>query len=350
VASESRTVDLDVADSVVSAKLRLEPYRFEFFQVVRLLERFFPERAAVGKYSHPVNEVARFGAHASLAFPASQIQAMDWPEKGPPRMTVNFMGLTGPEGVLPNPYTTLIIERLRASDTSSLDFFDIFNHRIISLFYQAWRKYRFDVAYEQGERNRFARQLLSLVGLGTDGLQNRQAVSDDAFVYYSGLLTQRPRCAENLRQILMDYFDVPIEIEQFSGGWYPLDTDTQCCFSEEATDSERLGSGAVVGDEVWNQQSRVRIILGPLSLDEYRSFLPDGPRWDPLRAWVRFFSNEEFDFEVKLILKREQVPACELGADGAAGPRLGWVSWAKSAPLARDPGDTVLPLYSPEGG
>jgi type VI secretion system protein ImpH len=344
VASESRTVDPDVAVSAVGARLRLEPFRFEFFQALCLLERLLPEQTPVGRFAHPAKEIAHFGAHASLAFPASQIQAMDWPENGPARMTVNFMGLTGPLGVLPNPYTALIIERLRASDTSLRDFFDIFNHRIISLFYQAWRKYRFGVACGQGERNRFSRQLLSLVGLGTEGLQERQAVPDDALVYYSGLLSQRPRSAENLRQILIDSFDVPVAIEQFSGAWYHLDTDTQCCLSEGTRESERLGSGAVVGDEVWSQQSRVRIILGPLSLEEYSKFLPDGSCWEPLRAWVRFFSNEEFDFEVRLILKRERVPACELGAEGASGPRLGWVSWVKSAPLGRDPGDTVLPL------
>jgi len=349
VASEGRTPDRDLTVSVVGAKLRREPFRFDFFQAVRLLERLRPERAPVGTYSKPSDEVAHFGAHASLAFPASQIQAMDWPEDGPAQMTVNFMGLTGPEGVLPNPYTSLMIERLRASDTSPRDFFDIFNHRIISLFYQAWRKYRFDVAFERGERNRFYRQLLSLVGLGTDGLQNRQAIPDDALVYYAGLLAQRPRCPENLRQILMDYFDVPVQIEQFAGGWYHLDPDTQCCFSLGTSDSERLGAGAVVGDAVWNQQSAVRIILGPLTLERYSDFLPDGSCWEPLRAWARFFSNEEFDFEVKLVLKRDQVPACELGADGAAGPRLGWVSWVKCAPLGRDPGDTVLPLQAAEG-
>jgi type VI secretion system protein ImpH len=175
-------------------------------------------------------------------------------------------------------------------------------------------------------------------------LQERLAMPDDALVYYSGLLTQRPRCAENLRQILADYFDVPAEIEQFAGGWYHLDPETQSCLSEETSDSDKLGSGAVVGDEVWNQQSRVRIILGPLSLDQYSSFLPDGACWEPLRAWVRFFCNQEFDFEVQLVLKRQEVPACELGADGASGPRLGWVSWMKLAPMGRDPGDTVLPL------
>ena len=349
MASESGKNNLDLAVTAVSEKLRHQPFSFDFFQAVRLLEKLLPERTPVGKFAHPGNEVAHFGAHPSLAFPASQIQEMDWPENGPLRMTVNFMGLTGPEGTLPNAYTSLIIERSRASDTSPRDFLDIFNHRIISLFYRAWRKYRLDVASERGERDRFSRHLLSLVGLGTDGLQDRQAVPDDSLIYYAGLLAQHPRSAQALRQILEDYFDVPVEIEQFAGGWYHLDPEAQCSLSEGSRESEELGFGAVVGDAVWNQQSKVRVILGPLSLERYVDFLPDGDAWQPLQAWVRFFSNEEWDFEVKLILQRDEVPACELGAEEAAGPQLGWVSWVKSAPFGRDPDDTVLALEAVEG-
>jgi type VI secretion system protein ImpH len=350
VGTESGTIDSDLAATEVGEKLRREPFSFDFFQAVRLLERFFPERTSVGQFAHPETEVARFGVHPSLAFPASQIQAMDCPEDDPVKMIVNFMGLTGPQGVLPNPYTSLIIERLRASDSSPRDFLDIFNHRIISLFYRAWRKYRFDVAYEQGERDLFSRHLLSLLGLGGEGLRDRQAVSDDALIYYSGLLAQRPRSAKALQQILADYFEVPVEIEQFAGAWYRLDPETQCRLSEGSSDSGELGFGAVVGDEVWNQQSKVRIVLGPLTLERYVNFLPDGQSWEPLRAWVQFFSNDEWDFEVKLILEREQVPACTLGAEGALGPQLGWVSWVKSAPFRRDPDDTVLALDAAKGG
>lgn len=350
MATESGTIDTDLIASELAMRLRREPFRFDFFQAVRLLERLLPDRSPVGKFEPPSKEIAHFGAFPSLAFPASQIQSMDWPDHGPLRMIVNFMGLTGPLGVLPNPYTSLLIERLRQADTSPRDFFDIFNHRMVSLFYQAWRKFRFDVAYERGERNRFSRELLSLVGLGTDGLQGRQAIPDDAMIYYAGLLGQRPRSAQALQQILSDYFEVPVEIEQASGGWYHLDPETQCCLAEGSTDSEKLGFGAVVGDEIWNQQSRVRVVLGPLSLERYREFLPDGSCWEPLRAWVRFFSNEEFDFDVKLILERKGVPPCELGADEGAGPRLGWVSWVKSAPFGRDPDDTVLALEAAERG
>jgi type VI secretion system protein ImpH len=350
VGTESGTISSDLAASEVAEKLRREPFSFDFFQAVRLLERFYPERTSVGRFAHPETEVARFAAHPSLAFPASQIQAMESPEQKPIQMTVNFMGMIGPEGVLPNPYTTLIIERVRANDFAVRDFLDIFNHRIISLFYRAWRKYRFDVACEEGERDLFSRHLLSLLGLGTDGLRDRQAVPDDTLIYYAGLLAQRPRSAQALKQILADYFDVPVKIEQFAGGWYRLDRQTQCRLLEGSSESEELGFGAVVGDEVWNQQSKVRVVLGPLTLERYADFLPHGQSWELLRAWVRFFSNDEWDFEVKLILEREQVPACTLGAEGAAGPQLGWVSWVKSVPFGRDPGDTVLALRTAEGG
>jgi len=351
VASESGTsntdlVEPDLKESAVGEKLRQEPFRFDFFQAVRLLEKLFPERTPVGRFAHPSREVARFGVNNSLAFPASQIQSMDWPENegDAPKMTVNFMGLTGPQGTLPNPYTSLIIERLRASDGTLRDFLDIFNHRFISLFYRAWRKYRLDVSAERDERDRFSRHLLSLLGLGTDGLQDRLAIPDDSLIYYSGLLAQRPRSAQALCQILTDYFSVPVKIEQFAGAWYRLDPAARCCFSDAASDSECLGLGAVVGDEVWSQQSKIRIVLGPLSLEKYLGFLPDGSNWEPLCSWVRFFSNEELDFEVKLILEREDVPACELGAEDASGPQLGWVSWLKSKPLGRDPDDTVLAI------
>ncbi len=344
MATACGTSDLDVAESAIETKLREEPFCFEFFQAVRLLERLAPQRERVGSFVNPADEALRCGAHASISFPASEIQAIDWPEGKPPQMTVNFMGMTGPQGVLPLPYSTLIIERLRAGDTTLRDFLDLFNHRMISLFYQAWEKYRFTIAYERGERDRFSHHLLDLIGLGTRGLQDRQAVLDDSLLYYSGLLGQRPRSATALRQVLSDYFDVPVEVEQFAGTWYRIDPDTQCCLEEGNRYSEQLGMGAVVGDEVWAQESSVRIKLGPMTLSRYLDFLPNGTAYEPLRALTRFFSNDEFDFEAQLILKREEVPRCELGSEDETTPQLGWVTWMKSVPMGRDPGETILQL------
>jgi len=122
-------------------------------------------------------------------------------------------------------------------------------------------------------------------------------------VHYSGLLSLQPRSATALRQILNDYFEVPVEIEQFAGSWYPLGVDAQCCLSDRNSVSQKLGEGAVVGDEIWNQQSRARIRLGPLSLERYLDFLPTGTAYEPLRALTRLFSNDLIDFEVQLILR-----------------------------------------------
>lgn len=334
---------LDLERWPIADMLDREPYRFEFFQAVRLLERMYPKRGIAGRFNHPQDEVARFCANASVAFPASQIQDLD-NSTTPPRMTVNFMGLTGPTGELPLPYSALVRDRVRERDTSMRDFFDIFNHRAVSLFYQAFEKYRFAIAYERGERDRFSHHILALIGLATPGLQGRleaAGIPDDSFLFYSGLLSLHPRSAVALRQVLMDYFGVPVEIEQFVGVWRPVEVDSQCELGEDGDYSQQLGFGAVVGDEVWDQNSTIRIRLGPLTLEQYIDFLPGAPAHDRIRTIAGFFAGNEYDMELQLILKRGEVPRCELNSEG---PQLGWTSWVKSAEFNRDPEDAILDL------
>lgn len=325
-------------------RLAQEPYVFRFFQAVRLLEQLSPNREPVGRFARPDQEAVRFKVHQSLAFPPSEIHALTLEEGQQPKMTVNFMGLTGPLGVLPIWYTNLIRERTKAKDTTLPDFLDIFNHRMISLFFHAWEKYRFSISYERGDREGLTKCLMDVTGLGTQGLQNRQDVPDDSLLFYAGLLSQKPRSAQNLAQLLSDYFDVPVEIEQFVGAWYRLDPLNQCHMDERPDYSEQVGLGAVVGDEMWDQHSRARIKIGPLSLERYLEFLPNGPAHQPLRALARFYSNGEVDFEAQLILRKDAVPLCSLGATGAESPQLGWVTWMKTGSMSRHPGDTILEL------
>lgn len=331
-------------ESPMEQVLHEDACSFEFFQAVALLQRLrMNDRQPVGHFSNPEDEAVRFRVNNSLAFPASQIQSITPQEKGSQEMKVNFMGLTGPNGVLPYCYTELILERLRAKDPAMESFFDVFNHRMISFFYRAWEKFRFPATYYRGD-DTFTHHLLDLLGLGTVGLRARQAVPDEALLHYAALFGAHARSAEALETILQGYFDVPAEVEQFAGAWYRLDPSAQCSMTEEEADSEKLGAGVVVGDEIWDQQSRVRVRLGPLNLEQYSSFLPGGAAHEPLKALVKFFANDELDFEVKLVLQRDDVPRCEVGAEDSAAPRLGWVSWLKSAPLDHNPGDTILNL------
>jgi type VI secretion system protein ImpH len=328
----------------VADALEREPYTFEFFQAVRLLSLMHPERQVVGRFSRPAEEVVHFGANPDVSFPPSQLNSLELREEGPAFMRVNFMGLTGPLGVLPLAYSELVVERLRARDRAMRDFFDIFNHRMISLFCQAWEKYRFAIPYERRERDRFSYHVLALLGLGTPGLQDRQEVPDDSLLFYSGLLALHSRSATGLRQLLSDYFGVQVEIEQFVGAWYPVDRESQCSLGDSHREEERLGFGCVVGDEVWDQQSRVRIRLGPLTLDQYLGFLPGGPAWRHIKSLTGFYAGSEYDMELQLVLRREEAPPCELQSAGGTAPRLGWTSWVKNAPFTRDPGETILEL------
>lgn len=327
----------------IEAVLHKTPQEFQFFQAVRLLERLYPNRAPVGRFVSPSKEVVRFSAHASFPFPASQIQNIDWADgTAAPCIMINFMGLTGPSGVLPLYYTELIVERLRQKDRSMLTFFDIFNHRMVSLFYQGWEKYRFAIAYERGERDRFSHHLMDLIGIGTKRLENRLAVRDDSLLFYAGLLSMHTRSAAALERILADYFEIPVEVEQFVGAWQGLRESDLCRFDRGLGVSEQLGGGAIVGDEIWNQQAGVRVKLGPLGLTQYLDFLPTGTAYDAVRSLAKFISRGEIDFEIQLILKKEEVPPCELGVEDSVAPRLGWTSWAKTKPLGRDADDTIL--------
>jgi type VI secretion system protein ImpH len=344
VATAGRTENTALARTPLGELLESEPFRFEFFQAVRLLERLAPGRAPVGRFVNPSQEVVRFEVNPSPVFPASQIQSLAIRKDGTPVLSVNFMGLVGPVGLLPLYYTELVMERTRARDHALREFLNVFHHRMISLFYAAWEKYRFNVAYERGERDRFSRHLLDLIGMGTPGLQDRQAAPDDALLFFGGLLSLHPRSAEGLEEVLADFFQVPVEIEQFVGAWYPVDEEAQCELGGRDGYSSQLGYGALVGNEIWDQQSRVRIRLGPLTFAQYRDFLPGGEAHRQLQGLAKFYAGDEHDMEVQLILKREETPACELAPAEGEGVQLGWTTWVKSAPFGRDPGDTVLVL------
>jgi type VI secretion system protein ImpH len=315
---------------------------FDFFQAVRTLERLHPNREGPGHFVDPDREVVRFSVNPSIAFPPTEIHALQLAQDGPARLSVNFFGLTGPQAVLPYEYSLLVSERLRARDAALSEFLDLFHHRLISLFYRAWERNRFTVRYEKRE-DPLLDHLLDLVGLGLD-VERRRVAARETLPSYAGLLGPQPRSALALQQLLEDMFDVPVEVEQFVGGWYRLASTDQCALGEEDDASGQLGLGAVAGDEVWDQQARVRLRVGPMNAERYTDFLPTGSAHALLRWVVRNFSRDAFDFELQLVLDRADVPGCVLGEDEAEPQPLGWSTWLRTATFARDPDDTIVRL------
>jgi type VI secretion system protein ImpH len=350
-----------------------EGYVFEFFQAVRLLERAAPQRRPVGLASPPRDEIVRFRAHLSLNFPPSSIYEIETPKAldRPPEMIVTFLGLTGPAGILPRHYTEqmLRLDRdARGPERYALRaWLDQFNHRLVSLFYRAWEKYRFILPYERGaafraEPDTFTQMLFSYVGLGLPNLRERLQVStlieeegqlckrvlaeidDLALLYYGGLLAQRPRTAVGLAALLRDYFDLPVEVQQFRGQWLRLDVDGQTRLGAANCD---MGVNVIAGERVWDRQSKLRLRLGPLHREQFDAFLPDRAPIPERKAFfllvqlARLYLGADFDFDVQLVLRKEDVPACQLSPLGL-GPRMGWNTWLSSQPRPCDATDPVF--------
>lgn len=341
MAAESRVEDSPVEQPLLEAALTGEPTGFSFFQAVRLLERLAPDRAAVGHFGDPTQEAVRFAVPPSIAFPPSEIRTLDVVSDGPAEMSVNFMGVTGPQGLLPLYYTLFVADQVRNRDPAVKEFLDIFHHRMISLFYRAWEKHKFAIAYERDRTDRVTEHLRDLIGLGAAAHRDKFPFRDESLLFYGGLLAPQPRSAAALRQLLEDYFGVTVEIEEFVGAWYPLATGSQCAIDDAA--GGRLGMGAVAGDAIWDQQGRVRIKLGPMPRGKYDQFLPGGSAFEPLRSLTRFFSNDQFGFEVQLVLAGEDVPACILGSETTPVP-LGHCSWIRTMPFSHDADQTILTL------
>lgn len=356
---------------VMAHPLFREGYRYDFFQAVRLLQRMGPNQARVGRGGPPRSEAVRFAVHNSLSFPPSTVHEVRRPssDRPVPVMVQAFLGLTGPSGVLPRHYTERLyrIEReARTPEKHALrDWLDLFNHRLVSLFYRAWEKYRFYIPFERGdegdEPDPFIQSMLSLIGLGLPPLRGRLRVAvpeatgarelaridDLVLLHYGGLLAHHPRCASGLEAILQDYFGIAARIEPFVGRWLRLEPPSQTRLGDELGNNQ-LGTSAVAGDRVWDRQSKFRVRLGPLSYAQFLEFLPDPTPIPERKAFfllahlVRLYADPGLDFEVQLVLKADDVPECRLTGPGTLGARLGWNTWLNTRPAPADAEDVVL--------
>jgi type VI secretion system protein ImpH len=276
----------------------------------------------------------RFRSRIALDFPSSEVHEIleKTDEKtGDERVEaiVNFMGMVGVSGVRPTHYTELVLDRVRHRDTSLWAFLDIFTHRTVSMFYRAWAKYRFPVGYESGD-DPFTGYLFDFAGLGTNGLRGRSNIDDESLLPYVGLIAQKPHSLNSVENILSDYFGVKAKIVQFFGQWLPLGPDD---VTRIGTQNITLGVNSITGTNVWDQQSKFRIRLGPLTFTQFQAFLPNGSARKAFLSIVKLVAGIEFDHDVQLRLLGRQVPGTVLTTRAARKPMLGWTSFLRTMPI-----------------
>jgi len=318
------------------------PHGFDFFQAVRLLELWWAREEGLTRSQMLATRLA-FRNSISLSFPASEIESLRvvWRDlnaladdaHGPGmarrlerlELTPAFISLLGTGGTLPTWYTELLTQReSEQRDNAARAFLDIFLHRTVALFYEAWRKHRLAVQYEGDRRHRFLPLMLSVAGIGDRRLRNQLSagkggVADDALALFAGSLQRRPVSARVLQQVLSHYFRIPVRLEQFIGRWFTLPRANQ---STLGMSNMQLGRNLVVGERVWQRDLRVRLTLGPLSGDRYTRFLPGGAGALALRELLALLGGPTLEYEVRLQVQANELRGISLS--GAQAPRLGW--------------------------
>jgi len=104
----------------------------------------------------------------------------------------------------------------------------------------------------------------------------------------------------------------------------------------------QLGRGAFIGGKIWDQQSRIRLRLGPLPLRRFMDFLPDGKSSSALISFTRYLVGQSLAFDVQLVLRSAEVPFCRLTDRGSSAPRLGRMAWLKTREFRIDPDDALF--------
>ncbi len=298
------------------------PYRHDFYQALRRVECLHASKPRWGRARRPADEPLRLGPDPDLTFAPAPLASLEPGRDGrPPRLQVRLFGLLGPNGPLPIHITEYARDRQRQVGDPTLGrFLDLFHHRFLTLFYRAWAQAQPHVSRDRPDDDRFATYLGSLFGMAPAAVHGRDTVPDLAKFFHVGTFIRPTRNAEGLRAILRQFFGVPVQVEQFVGHWLELQPAERTRLGGEGA---VLGVAAVAGSRVWDRQHKFRLQMGPLTLAQYEQFLPGGARLRQLVDWVRLYVNLEYAWDVRLRLRRDEVPAARLGA----GQRLGWTTW-----------------------
>lgn len=376
------------ADHPLVRTLLSEGRRFGFFQAVRLLHDLQPDRPAVGRQGPPGREPVRLAGWLSLSFEAGEVAKVEPhapasdvgeggeggdgapPDPVPPfRLESPLVAIYGTASPLPTCYTEALLEQ---DDATERSFLDLFQHRLLSLLYRTWARYRWEVGFRQDGADFFTDRVSRAVGLGPGALPEGHRGRRLELVALAGLLSLEPRGAAGMELALRRAFPgCQVAVEPFALRWAPLPEGD---LSRLGGARCALGQTAILGERVQDRAGTFRVVVTAPDSATYLAFLEDdadgvvrrpqalaghadGPvvpgappapdraarsRLLPrttesplaaLRELIDLFNPDLLDCELELRLDADAVLQPRLGARDV---RLGWSSWiGRPAPEQR---------------
>ena len=342
----------------VIERLLAQPYRFELIQAIRMLDLWLHRNGVA--HDETLSRYVRFQNSISMSFPPSQIESLSARGETPIdsdrtlqaafidkqlntiRITPAYMGFLGVNGVMPNRYTEDVVAQIQLKKhEGTRAFFDIFSNRIMALHYQAWAKFRVRHRVDASGNDALLPIQLAIGGVRPAPLAAvaTDEVWDEVPAYYAAILRQRPASARAIAGVLTEYFAVPVVVSQFVGKWDAPEQSAHCLTGKQ---NATLGMGAMLGARCWERQSGVELRVGPLSMAQYEQFLPGTSGCKALKKMLSLFATPTLDFQVRLVLRSDDVKPICLGAPASA--RLGMGGFLVSKPKTVECDELVYQL------
>jgi type VI secretion system protein ImpH len=268
--------------------LEREACRLNFFGAVSMLEELFAREGG----TDPITAgYIQFEPDVSLSFPPSDIVSIE--RQGDRYLfKLSFMGLTGISSPLPVYFSEYIVTH-EAEAEALFDFLTIFNHRLYTLFYWAWKKYRLEHAIARIAHDPLLRCIAAL----------------------SGIPAATGLTADTIRLLAYAGFGaIPVQVKEFMPRWAPMSSPTRL------GRNAGLGTDAALGTLKYDTSGKFRVRIGPVSRELFESFLPNEDNYATVKRLVEGYMSDLLDYDIEVLLQIVDLVPVALGRDEA---RLG---------------------------
>lgn len=295
---------------------------YDLFSVLRYIDSMFCEKNIDIVKDNKIN----IKQNISLKFDFNNIDKIYF-DKNLIYVHVNGVGLLSINSPLPRHFVEYIFERAsQEGDKTWYDFINFLQNRSLILFYKAWNESHNYSALDNKNNNCFSRIISSFLGMNhiLNDLHNQKYITINDKLYYTTFYLSNVKSRKNISKLLTHYFKTPINIEENVGYWYELRSDEKSFLGGI---KNQLGDGVLLGSKIFDKQTKLRVVIGPISYLEYEKKLNIDVFFIKLQEWLDFLISAEFEWDCKVILLKDNIPCMKLDSNYSLG-RNSWIGFS----------------------
>ncbi|MDR0695802.1 MAG: type VI secretion system baseplate subunit TssG [Holosporales bacterium] len=208
----------------------------------------------------------------------TDVVAVEGLREGVIEVHTSLNGLAGLGGTIPDCYIEEFVLYNERTGGAVFDFLDMLNERMLTLRYTYMKRMRVPSLSARVEKSVIGKVMLSLSGFSFDEQHegtSRSLIPEQFKISSQSLFWNNTRSSDGLKIMLRSFFNIPISIRQFVGGFVEVSRDEQTTLG---TGSRRrynfLGKDCILGNKVWDAAKCIDVVVGPLNLENYMKFLP----------------------------------------------------------------------------